>query len=382
MRSESGEENEEERLRQEVEDLGNRVTEKNAEIGKLKDILNEARYHIRAMKKEGCEDLKQIEALTEENGELKVRMKQNLEKIENLDSQVATLKSRNQMEESLNEKLKIEKQRLQENVETAHETIGKGLSKIRDKDSEIRDKDSEIRDKDSEIRDKDSEIRDKDSNIRDKDSEIHDKDVEIANLEMTISKFFEKEQDFGAKQSRIENLEKILEEKERSLNELESAMAVCECSFKISEQQAEMKACYAELDKKDKCLESLEKTLKEVEMDRSNIMRKCNDLAIEKQTDKQTIQSKEFEIQSLRISQNSAGILENKLKSDLNLCVQEKLEHLRTADNLYVEVATLRASEEKQKAEIERLKQIVTEKEKNAENLLEVIRERGNLKGG
>ena len=340
MRSESGEENEEERLRQEVEDLENRVTEKNAEIGKLKDILNEARYHIRAMKKEGCEDLKQIEALTEENGELEVRMKQNLEKIENLDSQVATLKSQNQMEESRNEKLKIENQRLQENVETAHETIGKGLSKIRDKDGEI------------------------------------------ANLEMTISKFSEKEQDFGAKQSRIEKLEKTLEEKERSFNELESAMAVCECSLKMSEQQAEMKACYAELDKKDKCLESLEKTLKEMELERSDIMRKCNELAIEKQTDQQTIQSKEIEIQSLRISQNSAGILENKLKSDLNLCVQEKLEHLRTADSLYVEVATLKASEEKQKAEIERLKQIVTEKEKIAENLLEVIRERGNLKGG
>ena len=340
MRSESGEENEEERLRQEVEDLENRVTEKNAEIGKLKDILNEARYHIRAMKKEGCEDLKQIEALTEENGELEVRMKQNLEKIENLDSQVATLKSQNQMEESRNEKLKIENQRLQENVETAHETIGKGLSKIRDKDGEI------------------------------------------ANLEMTISKFSEKEQDFGAKQSRIEKLEKTLEEKERSFNELESAMAVCECSLKMSEQQAEMKACYAELDKKDKCLESLEKTLKEMELERSDIMRKCNELAIEKQTDQQTIQSKEIEIQSLRISQNSAGILENKLKSDLNLCVQEKLEHLRTADSLYVEVATLKASEEKQKAEIERLKQIVTEKEKIAENLLEVIRECGNLKGG
>ena len=337
MRSESGEENEEERLRQEVEDLENRVTEKNAEIGKLKDILNEARYHIRAMKKEGCEDLKQIEALTEENGELEVRMKQNLEKIENLDSQVATLKSQNQMEESRNEKLKIENQRLQENVETAHETIGKGLSKIRDKDGEI------------------------------------------ANLEMNFS---EKEQDLAAKQSRIEKLEKTLEEKERSFNELESAMAVCECSLKMSEQQAEMKACYAELDKKDKCLESLEKTLKEMELERSDIMRKCNELAIEKQTDQQTIQSKEIEIQSLRISQNSAGILENKLKSDLNLCVQEKLEHLRTADSLYVEVATLKASEEKQKAEIERLKQIVTEKEKIAENLLEVIRERGNLKGG
>ena len=118
-------ENEEDKLRQKVDNLEKQVAEKSAENRKFKDVLTEARNHIRTKKSKESEDLKQFEALKEENADLELRMKKSLEKIENLDAKVSTLTSQNQMVESRDEKLRIDNRRLQENVETAHETIVK-----------------------------------------------------------------------------------------------------------------------------------------------------------------------------------------------------------------------------------------------------------------
>ena len=125
-----------------------------------------------------------------------------------------------------------------------------------------------------------------------------------------------------------------------------------------------MKACYAELDKKDKCLESLSQTLKETELAKSDMKKKYDDLVVEKQTE---IQSKEIEIQSLKIEKNTANILENKLKNDLN--------EMQIAEELLKKTTMLlRASDKKQTAMIADLIQIVTAKEEKVVNLVAGLR--------
>ena len=185
-----------------------------------------------------------------------------------------------------------------------------------------------------------------------------------------VTESFSPDADLEAKQSKIKKLEKTLEEKEILLNQLESSLADCECSFKITEQQKEMKACYAELDKKDKCLESLDQTLKETELAKSDMKKKYDELVREKQTE---IQSKEIEIQSLKIEKNTASILENKLKNDLN-------EMFLAGEQLEKTIIVLRTSDKNQQSEIANLKEIVTGKEEKVANLVAVIEEHGCLK--
>ena len=222
------------------------------------------------------------------------------------------------LEEMLGHLRNAEHHRLQENMKTAHETIGKGLLKICEKDEEI-------------------------TNL---ETIICDKDKEINNLQ-TISK---------EKDLLLENCEKELQEMKRRF---ESEVS------EGREKQKEMKACYAELDKKDKCLESIGQTLKETELEKSDIKKKYDNLIVEK---KYEIQSKENEIESLKIEWKAASVLVKELKTNLNLCAQEKLK-------IVTETKSLRATDKKQKAEIANLKQIVTKNEKFVENLAAMIRE-------
>ena len=229
------------------------------------------------------------------------------------------------LEEILARLENAENRRLQENMKTAHETIGKGLLKICEKDEEI------------------------------------------TNLETTICE----------KDKEINNLETTSQEKDLLLANCEKEMQAMKIRFEseVSEgaaKQKEMKACYAELDKKDKCLESIGQTLKETELAKSDMKKKYDDLVVEKQTE---IQSKYNEIQLLKIEKNAASILENQLQADVNLCAQEKLRHLQTVKEQQKETKSLRTSENKQKAEIANLKEILTKKEKFVDNLVAVIRE-------
>ena len=112
-----------------------------------------------------------------------MRLKQDHEKVlGNLEAQVASLSSQNQLESSQNEKLKTKNTRLQEDIETAHETIRKGLAKIKIQDTKILE------------------------------------------LEYKINSTFSPVADLEAKQSKIENLEKTLKEKEIALNQVKSRM--------------------------------------------------------------------------------------------------------------------------------------------------------------
>ena len=114
-----------EELRQKILDLEKVIAEKNIENGKLKEVLRQARTHLRMVKedseklnelenvkeeneelvlrlKQSSEKLDDLEVLKEENKELDLRLKQDHEKIENLEAQVTSLHSQKQMESNQN----------------------------------------------------------------------------------------------------------------------------------------------------------------------------------------------------------------------------------------------------------------------------------------
>ena len=118
-----------EELRQKILDLEKVIAEKKIENRKLKDVLRQARTHLRMVKedseklnelenvkeeneelvlrlKQSSEKLDDLEVLKEENKELYSRLKQDHEMIENLEAQVTSLHSQKQMESNQNEKLK------------------------------------------------------------------------------------------------------------------------------------------------------------------------------------------------------------------------------------------------------------------------------------
>ena len=73
---------------------------------------------------------------------------------------------------------------------------------------------------------------------------------------------------------------------------------------------------------------------------------------------------------------NAASILENELKTALDLCaVEEELTHLEMVKEHEKETESLRTSDQNQKVEIVNLKQIVTKEEKFVEDLVDVIRQ-------
>ena len=73
---------------------------------------------------------------------------------------------------------------------------------------------------------------------------------------------------------------------------------------------------------------------------------------------------------------NAASILENELKTALDLCaVKEELTHSGMVKEHEKETESLRTSDQNQKVKIVNLKQIVTKEEKFVEDLVAVIRE-------
>ena len=186
-----------EALKEENKELESRLKQKNEEVENLY-ALNEENHELKSFLQQKNKEIESIEenkelksrleqknkeiesleAVKEENKELELRLKQKNEKVENLDAQVASLSSQNQMESSQNEKLKTKNTRLQEDIATAHETIRHGLAKIKIQDTKILE------------------------------------------LEYKINSTFSPVADLEAKQSKIENLEKTLKEKEIVLNQV------------------------------------------------------------------------------------------------------------------------------------------------------------------
>ena len=187
-----------EALKEENKELESRLKQKNEEVENLY-ALNEENHELKSFLQQKNKEIESIEenkelksrleqknkeieslgAVTEENKELELRLKQDHEKVlGNLEAQVASLSSQNQLESSQNEKLKTKNNRLQEDIETAHKTIQNGLTKIKIQDAKILE------------------------------------------LECQIKNTYSPVADLEAMQSKIENLEKTLKEKEIVLNQV------------------------------------------------------------------------------------------------------------------------------------------------------------------
>ena len=178
-----------EALKEENKELELRLKQKNGELESL-GALNEENKELKSRLEEKDKEVENLEAFKDEKQELELILKQNNEKVENLDAQVASLSTQNQMESSQNEKLITKINRLQEDIATAHETIRKGLAKIKIQDTKILE------------------------------------------LEYRIKNTFSPAADLEAKQSKIENLEKTLKEKELVLNQVKSSMlAEYDCAY-------------------------------------------------------------------------------------------------------------------------------------------------------
>ena len=187
-----------EALKEENKELESRLKQKNEEVENLY-ALNEENHELKSFLQQKNKEIESIEenkelksrleqknkeieslgAVTEENKELELRLKQDHEKVlGNLEAQVASLSSQNQLESSQNEKLKTKNNRLQEDIDTAHKTIQNGLTKIKIQDAKILE------------------------------------------LECRIKNTYSPIADLKAMQGKIENLEKTLKEKEIVLNQV------------------------------------------------------------------------------------------------------------------------------------------------------------------
>ena len=150
------------------------LQQKNKEIESI-----EENKELKSRLEQKNKEIESLGAVTEENKELELRLKQDHEKVlGNLEAQVASLSSQNQLESSQNEKLKTKNNRLQEDIETAHKTIQNGLTKIKIQDAKILE------------------------------------------LECRIKNTYSPIADLKAMQGKIENLEKTLKEKEIVLNQV------------------------------------------------------------------------------------------------------------------------------------------------------------------
>ena len=215
-----------EELRQKIEVLEKVIAEKNIENGKLKEVLRQARTHLR-MVKEDSEKLNEFENVKEENEELVLRLKQDHEKIENLEAQVTSLHSQKQMESNQNEKLKKKNDRLQEDIETAHETIRKGLAKVKIQDTKILELEGRLKQNFEQVEDLEA-IKEENKEL---ESRLKQKNEEVENLYALNEENHELKSFLQQKNKEIESIEENKELKsrlEQKNKEIESLGAVTE----------------------------------------------------------------------------------------------------------------------------------------------------------
>ena len=222
-----------EELRQKIDDLEKVIAEKNIENGKLKEVLRQARTHLRMVKedseklnelenvkeeneelvlrlKQSSEKLDDLEVLKEENKELDLRLKQDHEKIENLEAQVTSLHSLKQMESNQNEKLKKKNDRLQEDIETAHETIRKGLARIKIQDAKILELEGRLKQNFEQVEDLEA-IKEENKAL---ESRLKQKEEEVENLYLNLNLYALNEEN--------EELKSRLEQKNKEIESLEA----------------------------------------------------------------------------------------------------------------------------------------------------------------
>ena len=220
-----------EELRQKIDVLEKVIAEKNIENGKLKEVLRQARTHLRMVKedseklnelenvkeeneelvlrlKQSSEKLDDLEVLKEENKELDLRLKQDHEKIENLEAQVTSLHSQKQMESNQNEKLKKKNDRLQEDIETAHETIRKGLAKVKIQDTKILELEGRLKQNFEQVEDLEA-IKEENKEL---ESRLKHREEEVENLYALTEENEELKSRLEQKNKEIESLEAVKEE--------------------------------------------------------------------------------------------------------------------------------------------------------------------------
>ena len=222
-----------EELRQKIDDLEKVIAEKNIENGKLIEVLRQARTHLRLVKedseklnelenvkeeneelvlrlKQSSEKLDDLEVLKEENKELDLRLKQDHEKIENLEAQVTSLHSLKQMESNQNEKLKKKNDRLQEDIEIAHETIRKGLARIKIQDAKILELEGRLKQNFEQVEDLEA-IKEENKAL---ESRLKRKEEEVENLYLNLNLYALNEEN--------EELKSRLEQKNKEIESLEA----------------------------------------------------------------------------------------------------------------------------------------------------------------
>ena len=157
---------------------------------------------------------------------------------------------------------------------------------------------------------------------------------------------------------------------------MESRSTECDCSIKLKEQQEEMKACYAQLDKKDKNLQSMGQLLEESESVKSQVDKKCQELQailcqLQASYDELKAEKEGLEKSSnwnIEIMRERLTVHENHITS----LIKKVKEKERDIDN-----ATKKVRDKRRDVDI--LRQTLTDKDKYIEKLRQDLANEENL---